>query len=77
MDEFEIATQRARHGWISLDLTDACAQWLSRHDYRDGYFENPEHLESESAAVDDFKETVVRQVAEVLTPPHADESTAR
>jgi Domain of unknown function (DUF1788) len=75
LDEFEISTKRAKHGWVTVDLTDTFAQWLSSHDYRDGYFENPEHLEGESPAVDDFKEAMVRQVADVLTSPKAVEST--
>lgn len=75
IEEFELATKRARHGWVALDLTDAFARWLAQHDYREGYFENPEHLEGESAAVDDFKESVVGQVTAVLTSPRADEST--
>ena len=75
LEEFEISTKRAKHGWIGIDRTDAFAQWLSQHEYRDGYFETPEHLEGESPAVDDFKESIVRQVTDVLTSPKADENT--
>lgn len=75
LEEFEISTKRARHGWITIDLTDAFARWLSEHEYRNGYFENPEHLEGESPVVDDFKQAVVQQVADVLTAVVADEST--
>ena len=75
MDEFEICTERTKHRWMPIDLTNAFAQWLSQHEYRDGYFETPEHLEGESPAVDDFKEAMVRQVTDVLTSPKADEST--
>ncbi len=75
LEEFELSTRRARHGWITIDLTDAFARWLATHDYRDGYFENPEHLEGESPAVDDFKETIVRLVSDVLASPGADESS--
>jgi hypothetical protein len=75
MEEFEISTKRAQHGWVTIDLTDAFALWLSKHDYRDGYFEAPDHLEGESPALEDFKEAMVRQVTDVLTSPRADEST--
>lgn len=75
LDEFEIFTKRAKHGWITIDLTDAFAQWLSQHEYRDGYFESPEHLEGESPVLDEFKEAIVPQVAGVLTSPKADENT--
>jgi hypothetical protein len=50
LEEFEISTKRAKHGWVTIDLTNAFAQWLSNHEYRDGYFETPEHLEGESPA---------------------------
>lgn len=75
LDEFEISTKRARHGWVAIDLTGAFAHWLSTHEYRESYFETPEHLEGESPAVDDFKEAMVRQVTDVLTSTKADEST--
>ena len=75
LDEFEISTKRANHGWVKLDLTEAFAQWLANHEYREGYFESPEHLEGESSPMDDFKEAVVRQVTDVLTSPKADEFT--
>ena len=75
LDEFEIRTKQAKHGWITLDLTDAFAQWLASHEYRDCYFETPEHLEGESPAMDDFKEAIVRQVTDVLTSINADENT--
>jgi hypothetical protein len=75
LDEFEIATKGSAHGWAPVDLTDAFARWLSEHEYRDGYFESPEHLEGDSPAVDDFKEAVVRQVTDTLTSAAADESS--
>jgi hypothetical protein len=75
LEEFEISTKRARHGWLTVDLTDAFARWFARHDYRDGYFETPEHLEGESPVMDEFREAMVRQVTDVLTSPAADESS--
>jgi hypothetical protein len=76
LEEFEISTKRAQHGWVTVDLTDIFATWLSNHEYRDGYFESPEHLEIESAVLDEFKESVVAQVREALTSPRVDDSTA-
>ena len=75
LDEFYISTHRANHGWLLFDLTDSFAHWLSKHDYRDGYFEAPEHLESQSPAADDFKEALVQQITEALTSSKADESS--
>lgn len=45
LTEFEIATTRAEHGWILVDLTDAFPRWMAAQDYRDSYFETPEDLE--------------------------------
>jgi Domain of unknown function (DUF1788) len=75
-EEFEISTGRAKHGWIRVDLTDSFARWLAAcdPDHRAGYFAVPEHLEFESPPLDDFKEALVKQVADVLTSPCADES---
>ncbi len=75
LEEFEISTKRAVHGWQTIDLTDAFAQWLSGHEYRDGYFQNPEHLESESPAVDDLHVYIADKLTKVLTSPSADDST--
>ena len=41
---FELATQKAGHGWLECDLTDAFAQWMASIAYRDSYFESPEDL---------------------------------
>lgn len=77
LDEFEIFTERAKHGWLAIDLTDAFAQWLSTcdEDHRAGYFVAPEHLEGDSPPLDDFKTAVVQQVTEALTSSKVDEST--
>ncbi len=75
LEEFEISTKRSKHGWVTIDLTDAFAHWLSSHDYREGYFESPEHLEGESPVLDDFREAIERQVMDVLASPKADENT--
>ena len=75
LEEFEISTRRAKHGWITIDLTDAFATWLSQHEYRNGYLENPEHLEGDSPVVDEFKSDVTERVLGVLASPLADGNT--
>jgi len=76
LEEFEISTRRAKHGWIALDLTDFFAQWLAAcdPDHRLGYFAAPENLETESPALDDFKDAVVQEVTAALTTKLADDS---
>jgi len=45
IDEFEVATRRAGHGWRHLDLTDAFGHWMAEQEYRDSFFESPEDLD--------------------------------
>lgn len=44
IDEFEIVTRQAGHGWAVFDLTDTFAQWLSAQRYARRYFEKPQFL---------------------------------
>ena len=41
VDEFQMATTRADHGWTLCDLTTAFPEWMAEHEYRDRYFEEP------------------------------------
>ena len=43
---FKNATEAAGHRWHHLDLTDAFAEWMAAHEYRDAYFQRPKLLES-------------------------------
>ena len=42
--EFEVATLEAKRRWRLIDITEAPARWLGSHDYRDGYFADPDAL---------------------------------
>lgn len=72
LDEFALATKKANHGWVSVDLTDVFAEWMAAQEYREGYFQNPEHLEM---ALSDFRESVASNLTERLQSPTADEGT--
>lgn len=63
VQEFEIATQRAGHGWGLVDVTDAFPTWLAGHEYRDSYLANPDALE---VAMDEFLEYAAATVREQL-----------
>ena len=69
---FEAATRAAAHGWSFLDLTDAFAEWMANHEYREAYFQEPEDMD---LALVDFADVVAQRVREVLTAPDADEDT--
>ena len=70
--EFQTATTGAGHMWRLVDLTDSFAEWMTNHEYRDAYFEQPEDLE---LALADFSDFVAERVRHVLKQPHADENT--
>jgi hypothetical protein len=69
---FEAATRAAGHGWLALDLTDAFAEWMASHEYREAYFEQPEDMD---LALADFSDALVQRVVGALTAPSVDENT--
>lgn len=69
---FEAATRAAGHGWVALDLTDAFAEWMASHEYREAYFEQPEDMD---LALADFADAVAQRVGEVLGTSAADKNT--
>lgn len=42
VDEFELATKQAGSNWKLVDITDIVALWLSREEYREELFRQPE-----------------------------------
>lgn len=72
LGEFENATRGAGRTWIPCDLTQAFAQWMSNHKYREAYFEDPELLE---IALGDFEKHTAKMVLEALHDPRADEQS--
>jgi hypothetical protein len=42
IDEFEIVTRQAEHGWAVYDLTDTFAAWLKTQRYAESYFKKPQ-----------------------------------
>jgi hypothetical protein len=41
VDEFEIVTRQAGHGWAVFDLTDTFSVWLASQRYAKSYFQKP------------------------------------
>lgn len=60
---FEAATRGAGHGWVLVDLTDTFAEWMTKHEYREAYFSQPEDM---GLALSDFAESVAKGIEEVL-----------
>ncbi len=56
LTEFEIATTNAEHKWCEIDISNAFPEWMSEIDYKEGYFESPEDIET---TLDDFLDDLV------------------
>ncbi len=56
MENFELATRSAGHGWVHQDLTDSFPQWMAGQEYRTSYLESPEDL---ALLMSDFEARVV------------------
>ena len=59
--EFEEATRRTGHEWTLVDATPWFAEWMGAHEYRESYFENPEHL-----GMVEFREAVEDRLRKTL-----------
>jgi hypothetical protein len=70
--EFANATAKAGHGWKHVDLSNAFAEWMAGHKYREAYFEDPEALD---LALADFTAHAVACVKGALAAPDVDENT--
>ena len=69
---FQAATTDAGHKWRIVNITDAFAEWMANHDYRDEYFEQPEDM---GLALADFSDAVAEQVGRALSQPDVDKDT--
>lgn len=69
LDEFKLATTRADHTWRHLDLTSAFPEWMAQHEYREGYFEEPEDI---AFIMEDFLDHLAAQVKDILADGDAD-----
>ena len=70
--EFESKTMSAGHKWRLVDITDAFAEWMANHEYRDAYFKRPEDM---GLALTDFAESVASKVKNALTEQSNNEDT--
>lgn len=73
VEAFEAATKNAGHGWHKLDISGAFAEWMSAHEYRDGYFESPEDLQD---ALPDFIDHLVKIIHSALQQEDEDSVVA-
>jgi hypothetical protein len=55
--DFETTTLRAKKRWIIISLKDCFPKWMSQHDYKEEYFQDPESLLDQLEA--DFKQYAI------------------
>jgi len=70
--EFGVATKDADKQWLHLDVTNAFAEWLGAHEYREAYFEDPEAIKPAYSAFAAYVESLVRPL---LTADDTDQET--
>lgn len=61
IDEFELSTRNAGHGWVRVDLTDTFAEWLAGQRYASKYFHKPQLLATLLGTYQDFIVTDLQQ----------------
>ncbi|WP_336216513.1 hypothetical protein [Nonomuraea sp. LPB2021202275-12-8] len=71
--EFELATKRAGHGWLEIDLSHAFGKWLISHEYREAYFEEPDELGP--ALEIDFPRDIVKAICSQAHDANVDANT--
>jgi hypothetical protein len=59
LTEFEIATTSAQHDWCEINISNAFPEWMAALDYKEGYFESPEDIET---TLDDFMRELVQKI---------------
>lgn len=72
MQEFESATDYAKHRWHQVDITVEFANWMGAHDYRDAYFAEPEAL---TTVEDDLRNHIVAKLRSACESAAVDENT--
>ena len=73
LELFETETTKAGHGWRLFDFTDVFARWMAGTEYKEVYFEEPEHLAMKLRS--DFLQFAASELREVLTRERTDQDT--
>ena len=73
LELFEIATIRTGHKWRYFDFTPTFSEWMSKIDYRDIYFEEPDSISMKLQS--DFLSYAAEQLRKTLTADDINENT--
>lgn len=72
LEEFELIAIQSDKQWLSYNLTDDFAQWLSAHSYARQYFEKPVLLKT---IMPSFKAYLVARITECIQKGNANQDT--
>lgn len=73
LEEFEVVTKQAGHGWRLFDFTTTFARWMVQVDYREKYFARPNDLEI--PLEEEFLHFCADELRDALTGEGVDDST--
>jgi hypothetical protein len=59
-----MATKNANRDWLSISLNDSFTNWLSQHDYKESFFEEPQYISD--ALQEEFREYIILEINEKL-----------
>src|SRR5580704_8783752 len=72
-NEFQIATEKARHHWIEINIAGSFAEWMAGEEYREAYFESPDDLQLKLEV--EFARFVAEKIRTQLERPEAGEDS--
>jgi hypothetical protein len=72
-NEFQIATEKAGHDWIEIDIAGSFAEWMAGEEYREAYFESPGDLQLKLEV--EFARFVAEKIRTRLERPEAGEDS--
>lgn len=73
MGDFETTTLKAKKRWISVSLKECFPNWMSQHDYKEEYFQDPESLIDQLEA--EFKQYAIDYLISEFEKQGTDDNT--
>jgi len=62
--DFERITRKNNKKWVKIDLLPCFPKWMSQHEYREAYFNEPDAIQDQLET--DFKEYVVKYISTIF-----------
>lgn len=73
MGDFETATMKAGKKWVNISLKKCFPQWMSNHEYKEEYFNDPETLVDQLEA--EFKQFAIDFLTKAITEQGLNDDT--